>query len=1210
MNRWLGNVFLFGIITLYGLAASAEQPNVIVFLMDDMGYGDCRAYNPNSQVAMPHVEQLAAQGMVFTDAHSPSAVCAPTRYSVLTGNYPWRGRLPNGTWLFHQRSQLLPGQETVAHIMKRAGYATAFLGKVHLGGRVYSKTTGKPIPWKFDYQDIDFSRRIEQTPASFGFDYAFELPQGVQGPPYVAFENGMLVGKATELKVWEAGDYGDSKILKTGFGSPDWDSSEAGPRLTRKALAFIDRHAARNEQSGKRQPFFMHYCSEACHVPHTPPAELDGIKIRGAAGDSHLDMLVEADVTLGKIMQRLRDIGELENTLILFTSDNGGLSRGKPGKKRLNHDSCAGLRGSKASIWEGGHRVPLIAKWGDGTAAGSVIQPGSQSELIVGLQDVNATLTELTGQDMGDSQGLDSESFLPALRGQESDSRSTLLVQANDGKGFGQRLMKMVREGPWKLITTKELKPVHLYNLSSDRMETINLIEDPNQQARIQRMSNELQRIINSERSTQPVLASSTGPVTRKARNSTDSATGLDAERGEEASIPVEELFKPRSELSMAVKTVGNGTVERTDGKWRVRGNAPLKISFVPKSKELWDVSDFRLVGVPMRNQDRGVTTVDGQLNNSNVTGWSRHAVGVAVAPADEAVTLGFPFPSPLDRYKGLPVFDHQWTKPNGHRAHWRKFFPEDIRELTLHIKSSTGTIDLLIDDPFVAWPVDAEMDAALQKMPYLDQFGQVRAVDWPGKAADVKDIRQGLNREFRGAESQAKQRRFSPYGGWLDGPKLQATGHFRTQKVDGKWWLVDPEGYLFFSVGVSMAGYKSETPINQRRIDANFFAYVPGEDDYLRWAGRIKHRQKEMLNFPAMNYQRALGDGWKARSRQGIHQRLRAWGVNTLGAWADEGLQRDGQTPYCLIASVWWQRGYGAFPTPFEASFEDDLRSTLEKLAWAKDDPYCLGIFIGNEMGWPDNSKFTQKIFELDADDLSKQWVLRQLQKKYASITELNRAWKTGFENWQQVLQKKNDSIPAVAKADIEPMYQTFASIYFAKCKKVMREVMPEKLYLGCRTVRSVNALGRAAADHVDVFSANAYEAKIRPREVPVDTDIPILISEFHFGAANRGVPSPGLSVAWDQRQRGLAFSRYLASALADPRFVGVHWFQWIDQSAAGRWDRENHQIGFVDVTGRAYPEFVDAVSRATESMYSARDSNRSTEQILETLIDPKQAK
>ena len=249
-----------------------------------------------------------------------------------------------------------------------------------------------------------------------------------------------------------------------------------------------------------------------------------------------------------------------------------------------------------------------------------------------------------------------------------------------------------------------------------------------------------------------------------------------------------------------------------------------------------------------------------------------------------------------------------------------------------MNIKSSTGNIDLVIDDPFLAWPANTKLDAALEEMPYLDEFGQVRAVDWPGKAADIKDIRKTLNQAFQSAKSSAKTRRLSQYGGWLDGPKLEATGHFRTQKVDGKWWLVDPEGYLFFSVGVSMAGNKSETLLNQRRLDANFFAYVPGENDYLRWAVRKKQGQKEFLHFPSMNYQRALGNDWNDRSRDGIHNRMRAWGVNTLGAWSDEALQRDGRTPYTLIASIWWDRGYGAFPTPFEAGFEEELRAALAR--------------------------------------------------------------------------------------------------------------------------------------------------------------------------------------------------------------------------------------------------------------------------------------
>ena len=408
-------VLSIGFIT--STVSANEPPNVILFLMDDMGYGDCRSYNADSKVALPNLEQLATDGMLFTDAHSPSSVCAPTRYSVLTGNYPYRGRLENGTWIFHQPSQVLDGQRTLGHLMQKAGYHTAFLGKVHLGGQMYSKTTGEPISWKYDFRDIDFSRPIEDSPFSFGFDYAYELPQGIQGPPYIAFENGLLAGNPRELKIWNEGTHGNSVILKTGFGTPDWDSSQVGPILTDKAIQFIDRHISNNQATGQRKPFFMHYCTESCHKPHTPPRELDGVEIKGATGDAHLDMLFEADVTLGKMIERLRHHGELDNTLILFVSDNGGLSRGKPGAQKLGHDSCGGLRGSKASIWEGGHRIPMIVRWGNGTPAGSVIAPGTRSDALVGLQDIYATFADLTGQAVEPDQGLDSESFLPVLNG-------------------------------------------------------------------------------------------------------------------------------------------------------------------------------------------------------------------------------------------------------------------------------------------------------------------------------------------------------------------------------------------------------------------------------------------------------------------------------------------------------------------------------------------------------------------------------------------------------------------------------------------------------------------------------------------------------------------------------------------------------------------------------------------------------------------------
>ncbi len=664
------------------------------------------------------------------------------------------------------------------------------------------------------------------------------------------------------------------------------------------------------------------------------------------------------------------------------------------------------------------------------------------------------------------------------------------------------------------------------------------------------------------------------------------------------------ELLAPRTSLKMKLKTAGQGKAEHFGNRWHISGESPLRIEFIPADQKAWDISGFRLVGVPMLNQESGVTTVEGRLNNDKFTGWSHHAVGFAVAPSAEKATLGFPFPVDEGRYKGPEVFKDQLAKPNGQRMHWRLFDPEDVRALTMEIKSSTGHIDLLIDDPFLAWPATAELDQKLEAMPYLDVLGQVRAVDWPGKAGSIKEAGAALWAELTAAAMQAKERKLGRFGGWLDGPKRKATGHFRTEKVDGQWWLVDPDGYLFFSVGVCLAGNKSETLITPKRTKAGFFEYLPDDKDYLRWVGRSMQGKQELANFPAMNYARLLGKDWESIDRDGIHNRLRAWGMNTLGAWTDEKMQKDARTPYTLIASSGWTvANPKQFPSPFGDTFEADVRAALQKFAWARDDPYCLGIFIDNELEWPD--RFTPAVYEMDETDPTKQWVLATLKKRYGSLAELNEAWDTAFADWNGVLAAKPDSIPKAASDDIEPLYLDFTTTYFTKCKAAINDVLPHKLYLGCRAHRGPPVIGRGAAGHVDVFSVNVYDSHVRASQVPPDIDMPILAGEFHFGAVDRGVPGPGLCGSWDQRQRGLAFCNYLASALADPRFVGVHWFQWLDQSAAGRFDRENHQCGLVDVTGRSYPEFVELISRATRAMYTARTREKPTaEQILEQLI------
>ena len=1174
-------------------ATSHEKPNVIIFFMDDMGYGDCRAYNPESKVTLPNIENLCANGIRFTDAHSPSAVCAPSRYSVMTGNYPWRGRLENGTWMFHQRSQILDGQTTLGQLMKHAGYHTAFLGKVHLGGTVYSKTTRKPVTWKFDFHDIDFSRKWKDGPSDLGFDFTYSLPQGIQGSPYIAFRNGMLDGAPEDLIEWEPGVYGSSEIPTKGFGFKHWNSSQAGPQLIGEATSFIDRHVKDHGDT----PFFMHYCTESCHVPHTPPKTLVGKDIKGAAGDAHLDMIYEADIQLGILVDHLKTHGLLKNTLILFASDNGGLARGKPGNHRLDHNSNAPLRGSKATIWEGGHRVPLIAQWGDGTQAGSTIAQAATSSALVGLQDIFATLAELTGQTLDPKHdGLDSQSFLPALLQQGSSQlRHELLIQANDGDGWGQKLAKAFRENQWKLITTKERKPLHLFNLDEDLAEKHDLIESVDQTQRVAIMLSGLSSILDSERST---------PIFQTVRK-----TILAHDTTEYRKISSEELFQPARTFTMKPTNIPEGVrVEETrSGTWRIQGKAPFTISFTPKNSTPWNASSYRLLGLPVCNKHSGVTTVSARLNNSKPLGWGRHCVGSVVALHEEHATVGFVFPITAPQYDGPDIFKDQLGKPNGHRHHWRQFFPADIVSIVLDVESSSGRVDLEISDIFAAWEVTPERDRLLHELPYLDQFGQVRAVEWPGKLHSLEQLKKELPEELSKA-AQGHNQNTSRYGGWKNGPHLEATGRFRTEKVDGCWWLIDPEGYLFFSTGACLAGTEAMTPVTATRIKEHYFERLPTKDSPSYWLSMLKRGGNDYVNFPALNAFNGLGNRWQKRSRDGIHDRMKMWGLNTLAAWSSTEIRQDKKTPYTLLASIWWLTGKKT-PSPFRDNYVDDLCKALKQSSWAKNDPYCLGIFIGNEFEWPD--RFSQLVFELPDGDTTKEWVVRQIHQKYASLDQLNKAWNASFSNWDQILQHGDTTYRASAAKDIDPLYFEFAQAFFKKSKEAIEKTLPDTLFLGCRCHRGPNVLGRAAVGYADVFSVNVYDNEVRSWQVPDNAEIPIIASEFHIGAADRGVPSPGLSSAWDQRQRGLAYARYLASALANPKFVGVHWFQWIDQSAGGRRDRENHQVGLVDVTGRAHVPFVDIVSHVANKKSTVRHAKPSSPiHALEKLLEDLPAK
>ena len=254
------------------------------------------------------------------------------------------------------------------------------------------------------------------------------------------------------------------------------------------------------------------------------------------------------------------------------------------GKPNLGHNSNAGLRGSKAQIYEGGHRVPFIVSWGNGKK-NSPIQPGSQSSALIGLQDLFATFSELSAQSVGLKDALDSQSFLGILLGKEkSKERSTLLLQANNGKFFNQQSKKAIRENQWKLIASKDLKPIELYDLKNDRMETTNLIEDSSQSKRVKRMTRNMEFIFRSERSTEAFRLNQTENLQ------------------DETQVHVWELKAPRANLICRLQGIEGGKAENWNQKWKISGTSPLRFSLLPEVSSRWDISGFKLLGIPFQN--------------------------------------------------------------------------------------------------------------------------------------------------------------------------------------------------------------------------------------------------------------------------------------------------------------------------------------------------------------------------------------------------------------------------------------------------------------------------------------------------------------------------------------------------------------------------------------------------------------------------------
>jgi arylsulfatase A len=458
-------IVLASTIALGTASAESKHPNIIYILADDLGYGDVKSCNPESKIETPYIDSLAADGMLFTDAHSGSAVCTPTRYGVLTGQYAWRSRLKSGVLGGYSPHLIPTGRETVGSMLRKKGYHTACIGKWHLGmDWAPTEKTQKEEPANYGPMNVDYTKAITNGPNSVGFDYFFGISASLDMPPFIYIENDKTVGVPTTEKKW----------MRKGPAHVDFEAEDVLPDITAKAVKYISERG----HDAAQKPFFLYFPLNSPHTPIVPKAEFQGKSGIGAYGD----FVCQTDWVVGEILTALEDNGLTENTLIIFTSDNGCSPQAKfEDLAKLGHNPNYKFRGNKADIYEGGHRVPFLVKWP------GIVKAGSRSDQTICLVDLLATVADIVKVTRDNSTGEDSVSLLPALNGTDGGKplREATVHHSINGS-FA------IRQGKWKLCecpgsggwsnprpgkATKGMLPLQLFDLESDLGETKNVAE-------------------------------------------------------------------------------------------------------------------------------------------------------------------------------------------------------------------------------------------------------------------------------------------------------------------------------------------------------------------------------------------------------------------------------------------------------------------------------------------------------------------------------------------------------------------------------------------------------------------------------------------------------------------------------------------------------------------------------------------------------------
>lgn len=669
------------------------------------------------------------------------------------------------------------------------------------------------------------------------------------------------------------------------------------------------------------------------------------------------------------------------------------------------------------------------------------------------------------------------------------------------------------------------------------------------------------------------------------------------------------------------VKVTGKGPakVESSGETVRLKIDDPRNdagVSLTPRDNaNSWDLSKWDVLAVDVENvstdiQARLLMSVTAEVTNPSDKKEPKEAnVGIAVNPGEKrTIRLRLPH-----RWK----YGHPVGVPGVRAIDTTKVLQIDFFMQWPFERPRSGLADLKLSNLRVEGSLTpASPPTAEQYIPFIDEYGQFIHGNWAAKILSPADLRKNYEKEKAELSRSTRPDQWNRFGGWKNGPQLEATGHFRTAKHEGRWYLVDPEGRLFISHGLDVLSNYND-PLKVMPGKENWFKDLP--------QGATTYQPTEVAL--SQKYGVSVGSGdYRKEYYSTLSKRLEHWGFNSLGDWSQTSLIEQGRTPYTLqLTDYDWKMPRLAaskvkFYDVFDPAYIDKMKNLIS-WASARDpivtksltDPMCIGYWIDNELDFGNRSpgggvNLINDLLKCPAKQAAKKEFVSDLKAKYSTIAALNTAWGTSHADFDALLNA-TDVVPTTEayRVDARLFHEKMVDQYFRLSRDAIKRVAPHRLYLGARfistdAVRPV--LYKASEKYCDVLSVNIYahSAANFPSHVTDSSfpDMPVIIGEFHFGVLDRGMFSASLcNAGLTQEDRAEAYVRFMQGVLVHPNFVGAHWFQYRDQPLTGRGDGEAYQIGFVDVADTPYEELCRAARKVGEGMYRYRSQGKLTAEM-----------